>query len=235
MFSVLLVLLVLGTVAGNSAWLFQSEDKWDKQWAMGQWAYMDTVPIERSKVAVVGVLADMYANASSESISMGVLDVGCGEGSLSDFLPKKLRDGYVGTDISKEAILAARRKRPTVKFVHSAAHKFKPKNGRKFQVITFADMLYYYMKDHRSLLQQYSEYLTDNGVLIISIFFTKEKSELYSNIWRDAADVFERVDTIKIFGSTRKMAHSTAVTETDTAFRIEVFRKKNIFTAKQTT
>ena len=217
--------MLIPVTGSDSTWLFQSEEKWDKQWAAGQWSYMDTVPVERSKVAVVGVLADMYANtSSSDPMIMGLLDVGCGEGSLSDFLPQRLRDNYVGTDISKEAIATARIKRPSLKFVHSAAHRFTPRGDRKFQAITFADMLYYV--DHKSLMQQYNDYLADDGIVIISIFFTKQKKDLYNNIWKDAASIFHRIDAMEISGTTKKKAHDAEITETDTAFRIEVFRRR---------
>ena len=218
-------------VNADKSWLFQSEDKWDSQWKAGQWEYMDTVPVERSKVAVVGVLSTMYTTNPAAEIPNaanmgGMLDVGCGEGSLADFLPQHLREGYVGTDISKEAIFSAKRKRPTLKFVHVAAHNFVPQNNRKFAAITFADMLYYL--DHKSILQQYDEYLADDGIVIISIFYQQKGKRLYENIFKDAAEIFEKIDAsdIDVSGITKKKAHDLKATETETAFHIEVYRKK---------
>ena len=226
------LLLCICIVTADKDWIFQSEDKWDNQWKAGQWSYMDTVPVERSKVAVVGVLSTMYttttAMVGSDPDSVGgMLDVGCGEGSLADFLPSHLREGYVGTDISKEAIHSARRKRPTLKFVHAAAHEFAPKNtNRKFLAITFADMLYYL--DHKSILKRYNEFLADDGIVIISIFYQKTGRLLYKNIFDDAAEIFERVDAsaMDVSGITQKKAHAAKTTETETAFHIEVYRKR---------
>jgi 2-polyprenyl-3-methyl-5-hydroxy-6-metoxy-1,4-benzoquinol methylase len=132
---------------------------------------MDTVAIERAKVSVVGVLAQVYAANSTATPAEGqgsVLDIGCGEGSLADFLSTDQQAGYVGVDMSKEAIFSAKRKRPTMKFVHCAAHKFHPKGHKTFKVISFADMLYYV--DHKRVLEQYSGYLAPGGIVIICTY-----------------------------------------------------------------
>jgi len=188
---------------------------------------MDTVAIERAKVSVVGVLAQIYAansTATSAAAQGSVLDIGCGEGSLADFLSTDQQAGYVGVDLSREAILSAKRKRPTMKFVHSAAHKFHPKGHKTFKVISFADMLYYV--DHKSVLEQYSGYLAPEGIVIISMFFQEKGKLLYQNIWNDARAMFDKIDEMELSGSTKKQAHGKAVVETATAFHIEVYRKR---------
>lgn len=249
-------------------WMFQSEEKWDAQWRAGQWGYMDTVAIERAKVSVVGVLSQMYAppptatptsdtapttTLSSTSTrfttSVGtVLDVGCGEGSLADFLPPHMRIGYVGIDLSKEAVLSAKRKRPSLRFIHSAAHHFHlnlaggdgdggggERGGitlpgpvgqtRLFDVVNFADMLYYV--DYSKILRQYEHFLSPDGIVIISIFFQDKGKLLYDNIFQDARKVYDKIDAMEISGTTRKQAHGKAIVEVETAFHIEVYRKKN--------
>jgi len=230
---VLAILLVMHvtpcacTENAKDQWMFQSEEKWDSQWRAGQWAYMDTVAIERAKVSVVGVLAQIYAANMTTSVSTGqgsVLDIGCGEGSLADFLSAEQQPGYVGVDLSREAILSAKRKRPNMKFVHSAAHKFHPKGSKTFNVISFADMLYYV--DHKSVLEQYNSYLSPGGIVIISMFFQQKGKLLYENIWNDARKTFQKIDEMELAGSTKKQAHGKAVVETATAFHIEVYRKR---------
>ena len=171
---IIITLLQIVYGEGNKdSWLFQSKNKWDEQWKAGQWSYMDTVPVERSKIAIVGVLANMYVNSSSNTITnttpIPVLDVGCGEGSFADFLPNQMQQGYVGIDISKQAIDKARLKRPNLKFINSGVHQFIPHHNRKFNLISFADMLYYV--DHKNVMKQFNDYLKDDGVVIICIFY----------------------------------------------------------------
>ena len=231
-FIAILLIVFSSPASCTEQWMFQSEDKWDKQWRAGQWEYMDKVAIERAKVSVVGVLAQVYAaNSTATPSGMGsVLDVGCGEGSLSDFLSADQQAGYVGIDLSKEAILSAKRKRPTMKFVHSAAHKFRPKSKHKtFRVISFADMLYYV--DHKSVLSQYNDYLAPGGIVIISMFFQTKGKLLYENIWADARIMFDKIDEMELSGSTKKQAYGKAVVEAATAFHIEVYKKRDTIAA----
>jgi len=229
-FAILLVMLVSSSASSEKAkdqWMFQSEEKWDSQWRAGQWAYMDTVAIERAKVSVVGVLAQIYASNMTSDVAAGqgsVLDIGCGEGSLADFLSAEQQPGYVGVDLSREAILSAKRKRPSMKFVHSSAFKFRPKGSKTFRVISFADMLYYV--DHKSVLEQYNSYLSPGGIVIISMFFQETGKLLYENIWKDARETFQKIDEMELSGSTKKQAHGKAVVEAATAFHIEVYRKR---------
>ena len=88
-------------------WLYQSENKWNKEWKNGDWTYMETNAIERSRIAVIGgVFIPMFTNTTSS-----VLDIGCGEGSISDFLNDIQKTKYVGVDLAKEAIQLAKKNR----------------------------------------------------------------------------------------------------------------------------
>ena len=213
-------LLPVWTTQGKEQWMFQSEKKWDAQWRAGQWSYMDKVAVERSKIAVMGVMGQLYSNASGS-----VLDVGCGEGSLADFLSEQQRAQYVGVDLSKEAVLSGRRKRPHLRFVHAAAHHFRPrKEGRTtFDLVVFADMLYYV--EYENVLRQYDEFLNPNGIVIISIFHHSEQL-MYKNIFDCAAKIFEKVDEVEVAGTTKKQAHGAEVVVTKVAFHIETYRKR---------
>ena len=204
---------------GKEQWMFQSEKKWDAQWRAGQWSYMDKVAVERSKIAVMGVMGQLYSNATGS-----VLDVGCGEGSLADFLTSEQQAQYVGVDLSKEAVLSGRRKRPKLRFVHSAAHHFKPRReGMRFDLIVFADMLYYV--EYEKVMNQFDAYLNPNGIVIISIFHHSEEL-MYKNIFDAAGKIFDKVDEIEVAGTTKKQAHGAEVVVTKVAFHIETYRKK---------
>ena len=196
---------------------------------------MDLVPVERAKVAVLAEMTKIYDNNNlttsgvADSEGKYILDVGCGEGSMLDFLSREDRRVYVGIDISREAIRAARAKRPQGRFVHALAHSYVPRrSGTKFRLIIFSDVLYYI--DHESTLQRYNdELLASNGLVIISIFQKPDTNGvLYENIFLSARSIFDKIDEMHLSGTTQKTAHGNDVVTAKTGFRIEVFRKKKL-------
>jgi len=205
-------------VSAKEQWIFQPEKKWDREWASGAWKYQEKVPVERSRIAVIGgVLVQMYAPFANST----VLEIGCGEGAVADFLTPGQVEGYVGVDISKEAIAIAKTKRKTggIRFVHAAAHKFQP--GNKFDVIIFSEVLYY--TEYEKIMDQYSTYLSPQGIVIISIFQMEGKPK-YENIFKYAQTKFQQVDEIEVSGKTKKWEVEKKAERT--AFRIEVYRVK---------
>lgn len=203
-------------VEAEDQWLFQSESKWNKEWKSGAWTYMETVPVERSRIAVIGgVFIPMFANKNAS-----VLDIGCGEGSISDFLTEDQKHKYVGVDLAKEAIIAAKKARGApLKFVHAAAHQFVPQH--KFDAIVFSDVLYYV--EHEKVLKQYETYLNPRGIIIISIFHQSEKL-MYEQIFEFARKTFDKVDEMDVSGFTKKSREGKME---KTAFHIEVYRIKS--------
>ena len=222
---VLLTTIIHHTMSGKEQWIFQSESRWDRQWGNGAWNYQDQVPVERSRIAVIGgVLIQLYAVAinSTSSYNCTVLEVGCGEGAVSDFLAPAQKLGYVGIDISNEAVGIAKTKRKAggMQFIHATAHKFEPMG--KFDVIIFSEVLYY--TEYEKILDQYATYMNPNGIVIISIFQMTGKPK-YENIFAYAQKQFNMVDEIEIHGKTRKLG-SDLTPVLKTAFRIEIYRKK---------
>ena len=195
--------------------MFQSEKQWDKEWKSGAWTYMEKIAVERSRIAIIGgVFVPMYTGHNSS-----VLDIGCGEGAISDFLTPFQRTKYVGVDISKEAIAFAKSTRgPPRKFVHAAAHLFSPMH--KFDVIIFSDMLYYV--EHEKILKQYVNYMNPDAIVIISIFHQTEKL-MYEHIFNFARTLLVQVDEIDVGGYTVKKKNGS---REKTAFHVEVYRQR---------
>lgn len=196
-------------------WMFQSEKKWDAEWRKGEWDYMETVAVERSRVAVIGgVFAYMYVPANGS-----VLDIGCGEGAIADFLKPGQQQHYVGVDISNEAIQIAKKKRPDpMKFEHANVYEYKP--NIKFDMIIFSDVLYYV--DYEKVIAQYATYLTANGVMVISIFHLPEAGlGKYENIFNFARNHLLKVDETDVSGYTKKKVNGV---REKTTFHIEVFK-----------
>jgi len=101
-----------------------------------------------------------------------LLDVGCGEGVLSDFLMGPQRLKYFGIDVSSEAIKSARKRRSRESGLHSTnelyvigpqqfqvAHalEYTPPPGVTYGAIVFNEMLYY--TDYPRVLQRYISFL----------------------------------------------------------------------------
>lgn len=222
-FVVLLALVVGGnaeqskfeTPGQKRNWMFQSEGKWEREWKNGMWEFLETIPIERSRISVIGsVLIPAYTPANGS-----VLDIGCGEGAIADFLNPERKANYVGIDLASEAInLAIKKRGAPMKFVHAAAHTYVP--DRQFDAIVFSEVLYYV--NYAKILMQYEQALTANGIFIISIFYQPNLPK-YENIFNFARERYEYVDEMYVEGYTRKSRNGN---REKTSFRVEVFRKK---------
>ena len=200
----LLALMVTVLTAGGlgattkEQWIFQSETRWDRQWSSGAWHYQEQVPVERSRIAVIGgVFVQLYASVANATI----LEVGCGEGAVPDFLSPVQKQGYVGIDISNEAISIAKAKRKGggMRFVHAAAHRFEPQG--RFDVVIFSEVLYY--TEYEKVLDQYLLYMNPGAIVIISIFQMTGKPK-HENIFAYAQKKFQIIDEIEIHGKTKK-------------------------------
>ena len=189
--------------------------KWEKEWSTGAWDYLENIATERARTAVIGgVFIDMYSSKNAS-----VLDVGCGEGAISDFINSEQKARYVGIDFSKEAIKLAKSKRQNpMKFVHIGAAEFQP--SHKFDVVVFSEVLYYV--DHEAVIQKYIKLLNPNGIIIISIFHPAEQL-LYENIFQYARKVMKLIDEMEMSGYIRKKQNAQLE---KTAFHIEVYRIK---------
>lgn len=213
----LLALLVCPTEAVSRHYNV-SEAAWDAQFSKGTWDYLGKVAIERARNSVIsGVFALSYAANGR------VLDVGCGEGVLSDYLTEKQRKQYLGIDVSKEAIKIANQRREGLNFLQTDALTFVPPDGVTYDVIIFNEMLYY--TDHKDVLKKYStnQFLSKNGIIVISVWYSSKDDHLRSSIYADARKMFESIDTIIISGATKRPAKGTA----DVMFHVEAFRPRH--------
>ena len=194
-----------------------SEAVWDTQFSKGHWDYLAKNAIERARSSVIsGVFALSYAANGR------LLDVGCGEGVLADYLTHKQRKQYLGIDVSKEAIKIASRRRAGLQFLQADALTYVPPDGVTYDVIVFNEMLYY--TDHKEILKKYSakEFLSKNGILVISIWYTPKEDYLRASIFTDARNLLESIDAIVISGATRESPKDAV----DLKFQIEAFRPR---------
>lgn len=70
----------------------------------------------------------------------GILELGCGEGTLFRYLAERFQNAYVGVDISEVALSSARR-HTTGEYHCGTLESFVP--SRNFDAIVFGEVLYY--------------------------------------------------------------------------------------------
>jgi SAM-dependent methyltransferase len=116
-----------------------------------------------------------------------ILDVGCGEGLILDYL--KDYESYLGVDFSEVALRAAsRRADAKTAFVQAEAESFVP--AREFDAIIFNESLYYF-KEPLKVAAHYEKFLQSDGVLAVSIFMKT------NNVRRLAADLAKRYEVLR--------------------------------------
>ena len=207
-----------------------SVSQWEKEYASGNWDYLDRVGIERARNSIiVNMFYAIYGGGSYGSLKSGVkegesisyevdkiLDVGCGLGTLSDYLHGPQRVSYHGIDLSHTAIEMARHIRANTKrwyvsnnvfiplhsdqFTQSEAIHFKAPMGIKYGTIVFNEMLYYV--NHKDVMKHYIQYLKPNGIIVISVWFNNRYKELRDNIFADARTMFKSIDMVTMSGTT---------------------------------
>lgn len=130
--------------------------QWDGRYERGYGELMER-DCERGRYQAIGrIVAALPAHSS-------LLDVGCGVGTMVDYLPAL---DYTGVDISHKALAIAQSWHPGA-FICSNAEGFRI--DKKFDVILFNEMLYY-LDDPLEQLARYREFLSDGGSMIVSIW-----------------------------------------------------------------
>jgi ubiquinone/menaquinone biosynthesis C-methylase UbiE len=119
--------------------------------------------------------------------SKKILDVGCGEGLILDYL--KDYESYLGVDFSEVALRAAsRRTDAKTAFIQAEAESFVP--AREFDAIIFNESLYYFDEPLKAA-RHYGRFLQSDGVLAVSIFMKTD------NVRRLAADLAKRYEVVR--------------------------------------
>lgn len=168
---------------------------WERQYSTGKWDYLDSSPIERSRSAIIGMYCRHFF---PEGI---ILDIGCGLGTVIDFLNNIQQEKYTGIDISQEALKKAAMKKAT--FINIDFNEFNSKE--KFDIIIFNEVLNYL--DEEFCLKKALDLLSKDGKAIISLYTIKNKSS-YPIIWEAAKKIFNIEQRIDI-SSTINMEYVT--------------------------
>lgn len=183
-----------------------SKEQWDAGFRQGTWDFLEN---ENEKL---DLLARLCLERTNEQAA--VLDVGCGEGLLSERL---LSRNYVGVDISPEAIKKAQgRTKPNPNAEHTfavgEAEAYLNQalaSGRKFDAIILNEVLYY-IPGYINYMEKLIGLLAPGGVFIVSIFNNRN-----SKVWQK---VYSRFSSMCV--DQRSVSHGDAL------WHIAVFRAR---------
>ena len=163
-------------VSPISAW-------WDGRYERGYDELMERDSERERYRAISQIVVALPAHSS-------LLDVGCGVGTIADYLPAL---DYTGVDASRKALAIARNRHPGT-FICSDIEGFHIEE--KYDVILFSEILYY-LEDPLEQLARYREFLSDEGSMIVSIWLPgpeNPKREHYVRLIDEIidSDVFAR-------------------------------------------
>lgn len=192
---------------------------WDKEFSRGKWSFADDTS------------SDVVYNHLEQYVGHGsVLDLGCGQGGTATELtsPYQL---YVGVDISEVALKRAREKTAAAGRTSRASFACSDFLGynpdRKFDVILFRESMYHVpIGQVKTILDRYSQFLTDDGVFIVRLYLSGTKGKkryrpraVIRTIERDF-DVVTRTDYKDLYATTVTVfrpRQSTAKTQVEFA------------------
>lgn len=158
----------------------------DDEYARGRWEYLGHLP-EMGRYAVIAGYCTYGGDVSS------VLDLGSGTGALRRWLHPSELIRYVGVDLSSVAIEAAKREwtDAATTFVAMDVAAYLP--DRKFDVIAFNEVLYYFERPDE-ILRRFTGFLEENGRFVISLWDSPE-SRL---AWRRSRRCVNVVDAVQV-------------------------------------
>jgi 2-polyprenyl-3-methyl-5-hydroxy-6-metoxy-1,4-benzoquinol methylase len=171
----------------------QSTAEWDEQYRSGAWNYLRSIE-QGPRYAIISSWIKFLVNPRGS-----VLDIGCGEGLLLEWLDEAVT--YNGVDWSTVAIERARdsHKGEGQRTFHCAsAEEFFPSCQQKFDCIVFNEVLYCCAEPLR-LMVNYERLLKSNGYFFLSV--TGFEPEFWTNVQRFYGDRFAfcvRVDDPRV-------------------------------------
>lgn len=138
--------------------------RWNRQYRNGRWNNLKSER-EAARYQKIIEFARKYGPKNPS-----ILDIGCGEGVLTERMDPKDYSFFMGMDFSSESIkLASKKDLPNTRFLTADAVKFHPE--QQFDIIVFNEAFYYiHDSEKQNVLSRMLNNLSENGILIISIF-----------------------------------------------------------------
>lgn len=139
--------------------------QWDETYKRGEWDFLTGMGEAPRNALVSGLIHRLVGEGS-------ILDVGCGEGPLLDFLDLS-RIRYSGLDLSPTAIdgAAMRARGHEVRLSAISMLDFEPADDGRYDLIVFNESLYH-VPEPVELFNRYTGFLKSGGFMLISHFQT---------------------------------------------------------------
>ncbi len=162
-----------------------NEEKWQTQYAQGQWAWLRNL----DELAHHSILAGYFMRLKPHG---SLLDMGCGEGILQESIPEVMYSKYVGVDFSEPIKLASHKCTERTHFVVGDMNTYVP--AECFDAIVFNESIYY-LENPLKGFQRYAQYLKPDGIFLVSIF-VKDKHQA---IWQQLESYFPVLDAVTVY------------------------------------
>jgi 2-polyprenyl-3-methyl-5-hydroxy-6-metoxy-1,4-benzoquinol methylase len=134
---------------------------WDATFRNGQWSNLGSLSQTARHAVVAGYIHKLVPRGH-------VLDAGCGEGVLIEYLDLG-RIQYTGFDLSPTAIERARVVYPNVGLLSCSIEEFTPPDGVHYDLVAFNDSLAT-LEAPIEMLDRYFSFLRPGGHVVVSQF-----------------------------------------------------------------
>jgi 2-polyprenyl-3-methyl-5-hydroxy-6-metoxy-1,4-benzoquinol methylase len=150
------------------AWrkLFKACPDWDATFRNGQWDYLSGVGETPRYALIAGYVRRLKRNAT-------VLDAGCGQGILFDYLDVGA-SAYSGFDASETAIGQARQRAPRAQLAVCSVEEYRTDRTTTFDVVVFNEILPQ-VADPFGTLDRFIGILNPEGFVIISLYQNRDQ------------------------------------------------------------
>ncbi|MEM0518392.1 class I SAM-dependent methyltransferase [Aequorivita flava] len=143
---------------------WRRKQRWNRQYKKGRWESLRS----EKEASRYHKIIEFINRFSPENPS--ILDIGCGDGLLTERMAPEACSYFLGLDFSKESIkIASKKKLPKAEFLAADAVKFQPQQD--FDVIVFNEAFYYiHETEKQNVLDRMLKSLTKDGIIITSIY-----------------------------------------------------------------
>lgn len=138
--------------------------RWNRQYSSGRW---DSLESEKEAARYQQIIRFIEQLGPKDPT---VLDIGCGDGVLTQRMKPVSYNTFLGVDYAAASIEKARKRQlPNAEFQVADALHFEP--ARVFDVIVFNEAFYYIEDSHKkTVLERMLTKLAKDGLLIVSIY-----------------------------------------------------------------
>jgi 2-polyprenyl-3-methyl-5-hydroxy-6-metoxy-1,4-benzoquinol methylase len=135
-------------------------DLWDREYRDGRWDFLHAMR-EVPRYGIVSAYLTQILKPGS------LLDIGCGDGVLMDYVPADKITRYVGVDLAQEALDRFRGLPKGGELVCTDLQSYQ--TAEKFDAILFNEVLFF-ADDPAKELARYKPFLTKDGAMVISLY-----------------------------------------------------------------